>query len=85
MVHTLGAGTDASATWLRAIMVVTGVPIVFLFLRRVLPAPAPRAAGRGDGLGRRAGLTGSRSRYDETRAVSAAATAVASSRSYVST
>jgi sulfoxide reductase heme-binding subunit YedZ len=42
VVHTLGAGTDASATWLRAIMVVTGVPIVFLFLRRILPAPAPR-------------------------------------------
>ena len=41
VIHTLGAGTDASTTWLRAIMVVTGVPIVFLFLRRVLPAPAP--------------------------------------------
>ena len=42
VVHTLGAGTDASATWLRAIMITTGVPIVFLFLRRMLPSPAPR-------------------------------------------
>ena len=42
VVHTLGAGTDASATWLRAIMVVSGVPIIVLFLRRVLPSPAPR-------------------------------------------
>ena len=42
VVHTLGAGTDASATWLRAIMVVSGVPIILLFLRRVLPSPAAR-------------------------------------------
>lgn len=46
VIHTLGAGTDASATWLRALMVVTGVPIVFLFLRRVLPAPAPSSGRR---------------------------------------
>jgi len=47
VVHTLGAGTDASTTWLRAIMITTGVPIVFLFLRRVLPSPAPsRPAAR---------------------------------------
>ena len=36
VIHTLGAGTDATQPWMRAILVVTGVPIVFLFLRRVL-------------------------------------------------
>ena len=47
VVHTLGAGTDASTPWLRGAMLVTGAPILFLFLRRVLPSsrPAsPRAA-----------------------------------------
>lgn len=38
VVHTLGAGTDAGQPWLQGILLVTGVPIVFLFLRRVLPA-----------------------------------------------
>jgi sulfoxide reductase heme-binding subunit YedZ len=37
IVHVLGAGTDAGQSWLQAVMVVTGVPIVFLFLRRVMP------------------------------------------------
>ncbi len=46
VIHTLGAGTDASAPWLRAIMVVTGVPIVYLFLRRVLAEPAGRRSGQ---------------------------------------
>ena len=44
VIHTLGAGTDAGATWLRAIVVVGGVPIILLFLRRVLPAPAARCS-----------------------------------------
>jgi sulfoxide reductase heme-binding subunit YedZ len=46
VVHTLGAGTDASAPWMRAVMLATGAPIVFLFLLRVLPAhldPKPEA------------------------------------------
>jgi methionine sulfoxide reductase heme-binding subunit len=50
VVHTLGAGTDASQVWLQSIMLLTGIPIVFLFLRRILPSndtarrtPAPRA------------------------------------------
>jgi sulfoxide reductase heme-binding subunit YedZ len=45
VVHTLGAGTDAGQVWMQAILLLTGVPIVFLFLRRVLPAdpPAERA------------------------------------------
>lgn len=38
VVHTLGAGTDAGQPWLQGILLATGVPIVFLFLRRVLPA-----------------------------------------------
>jgi len=36
--HTLGAGSDASTPWLRAVLVATGAPILFLFLLRVLPA-----------------------------------------------
>lgn len=48
LVHTLGAGTDAGSTWLRAFMVATGVPILVLFVARVRPAkartrPAPAA------------------------------------------
>ena len=35
--HTLGAGTDAATPWLRAIMLVTGAPILFLALLRLLP------------------------------------------------
>jgi methionine sulfoxide reductase heme-binding subunit len=45
-IHALGAGTDAEAPWLRAVLLGTGAPILFLFLLRVLPddprAPAPR-------------------------------------------
>jgi len=36
VVHALGAGTDAGALWLRAFLVVTGLPIVTLFARRVV-------------------------------------------------
>jgi sulfoxide reductase heme-binding subunit YedZ len=48
LVHTLGAGTDAGSTSLRAFMVATGVPILVLFVARVRPAkartrPAPAA------------------------------------------
>jgi sulfoxide reductase heme-binding subunit YedZ len=53
VIHTLGAGTDASAPWMRAVMLATGAPIVFLFLLRVLPEeaeanpkPAPKPAER---------------------------------------
>ncbi|MCD6726810.1 MAG: ferric reductase-like transmembrane domain-containing protein [Solirubrobacteraceae bacterium] len=49
VIHTLGAGTDAGQVWLQAIVAVTGIPIVFLFLMRMLPgerrpAPLPAAA-----------------------------------------
>ena len=40
VVHTLGAGTDASAPWMRAVMLATGTPIAFLFLLRLLPEEA---------------------------------------------
>jgi sulfoxide reductase heme-binding subunit YedZ len=43
VVHTLGAGSDASAPWLRAALFATGAPILFLFLLRVLPAGAKPA------------------------------------------
>ena len=56
VVHTLGAGSDAGTPWLRAQIVLTGAPILFLFVMRVLsggasgarpgsaPSPAPRSA-----------------------------------------
>lgn len=40
--HTLGAGTDASEPWMRALLIATGAPILFLFVMRVLvPATGP--------------------------------------------
>jgi methionine sulfoxide reductase heme-binding subunit len=39
--HTLGAGTDAATPWLRAILLVTGAPILFLALLRLLPDGTP--------------------------------------------
>ena len=45
VVHTIGAGSDASTVWLRAVMLVTGAPIVFLLLVRILHRRQP-AAGR---------------------------------------
>src|SRR5205085_1395788 len=41
LVHTIGAGTDASAPWLRWFMVLTAVPIAGLFLRRVFGGRTP--------------------------------------------
>lgn len=43
VVHTLGAGTDATQLWMRAILLTTGIPIVFLFLRRIMPGEAKPA------------------------------------------
>jgi methionine sulfoxide reductase heme-binding subunit len=44
VLHTLGAGTDASTVWLQAVLLLTGAPILFLALLRWLPdgAPAPQ-------------------------------------------
>lgn len=46
IVHTLGAGSDASTLWLRAYMLITGVPIVYLTVLRVLQSrkPSPQRA-----------------------------------------
>jgi sulfoxide reductase heme-binding subunit YedZ len=38
VVHTLGAGTDAGSSWLRAFMLATGLPIFGLFLVRIRAA-----------------------------------------------
>ena len=38
--HTLGAGTDAETPWMRTLLIVTGAPVLFLFVMRVLPAPS---------------------------------------------
>jgi sulfoxide reductase heme-binding subunit YedZ len=37
VVHALGAGTDASTLWLRGLLLVTGAPILFLLLVRIIP------------------------------------------------
>jgi sulfoxide reductase heme-binding subunit YedZ len=42
VIHVIGGGTDATQVWMQAILLLTGVPIVFLFLRRILPADEPR-------------------------------------------
>ncbi len=42
--HTVGAGTDAGTPWLRALLVITGAPVLFLFVMRVLPRERERAA-----------------------------------------
>ncbi len=44
--HTIGGGTDGSERWMQAIMVGTGIPIVFLFLRRTVPGDAKREAAQ---------------------------------------
>ena len=38
--HTLGAGTDASAPWMRVLLPATGAPLLFLLALRVLPRPS---------------------------------------------
>lgn len=43
VVHTLGAGSDASTPWLRMTMLITGVPIVTLALMRFGRRPGRRA------------------------------------------
>ena len=50
VVHAVGAGTDASTPWLRAFLLVTGVPIVVLFVLRLRgrrPARVTRPAAEG--------------------------------------
>ncbi len=42
VVHTLGAGTHASEPWLRWAIALTGAPILYLLVLRMLPAPQPQ-------------------------------------------
>ena len=49
VVHVLGSGSDAETLWLRAILVVTGAPILYLLIMRALPAPRPAAAAAARG------------------------------------
>ncbi len=50
VIHTLGAGSDAGEPWLRVAMVVTGAPILYLLVVRMLPAPQrPRGERRRSG------------------------------------
>jgi sulfoxide reductase heme-binding subunit YedZ len=42
--HTLGAGSDASTPWLRTLLVLTGAPVLFLFVMRILPREKARVA-----------------------------------------
>jgi methionine sulfoxide reductase heme-binding subunit len=44
VVHTLGAGTDAQEPWLRVAMALTGAPILYLLVVRMLPAPKRQRA-----------------------------------------
>jgi sulfoxide reductase heme-binding subunit YedZ len=46
LVHTLGAGTDASTPWLRTFMTVTAIPIAALFVRRMIAGRQRPAPGR---------------------------------------
>ncbi len=42
VIHTLGAGSDAGEPWLQVAMLVTGAPILYLLVVRMLPAPKPQ-------------------------------------------
>jgi methionine sulfoxide reductase heme-binding subunit len=39
VIHTLGAGSDGTTVWLRALVLVTGLPIIFLLTLRVFQGP----------------------------------------------
>jgi sulfoxide reductase heme-binding subunit YedZ len=46
VVHTLGAGTDAGAPWLLALLIATAAPIAVLAAIRMLPSDGPPRGGR---------------------------------------
>jgi methionine sulfoxide reductase heme-binding subunit len=46
LVHTLGAGSDASTTWMRAIVLVSAWPVVSLLALRLLTPPKQPAPVR---------------------------------------
>ena len=41
--HALGSGSDAGTPWMRAQLVLTGAPVLFLLVMRVLPRPTASA------------------------------------------
>ena len=50
--HALGSGSDAGTPWMRAQLVLTGAPVLFLFVMRILPRASagtspPRPASSG--------------------------------------
>jgi sulfoxide reductase heme-binding subunit YedZ len=47
VIHTLGAGSDAGTPWLRAQLALTGAPVLFLFVMRVLAGAKVSAGGSG--------------------------------------
>ena len=49
VVHTVGAGSDAQEPWLRVAMAVTGAPILYQLVMRMLPAPQRRRVTRRTG------------------------------------
>jgi methionine sulfoxide reductase heme-binding subunit len=52
LVHTIGAGTDASTVWLRTFMVATAVPIGIMFVARMIPRRKPQKAKSSVRVGR---------------------------------
>ena len=44
--HTIGAGTDIREPWLEGLLAAFAVPVLFLFLRRVVPGDPKREAAR---------------------------------------
>jgi sulfoxide reductase heme-binding subunit YedZ len=52
VVHTLGAGSDAATIWLRAYVLLPAVPIVYLFVLRMLGQGRPQARRPGSAADR---------------------------------
>ena len=50
LVHTLGAGTDAGSSWLRAFMLATAVPAAALLVVRLRKQPRPRPSAKPKGV-----------------------------------
>jgi hypothetical protein len=50
VVHALGAGSDAATPWLRTFVLITGAPILMLFVHRVaVRRPARRVVQAAEG------------------------------------
>ena len=45
--HTLGSGTDATAAWMQIVVLGSAIPVVFLFVMRLLPPAKPLAPATG--------------------------------------